>query len=59
MDQNTEQKIKEAKIRISENGGILRNTTKQVVPPPRPGLKVLAALDCLVKYAGYTIVKGE
>jgi hypothetical protein len=51
------ERIKEAKIRISENGGVINNLTKTVKSPSRPGLKVLAALDCLAKHAGYRIIK--
>jgi hypothetical protein len=57
MDERTRKAIFDAKICISENGGVIRNPTKQIVRPIKPGLKVLAALDCLVNYGGYTIVK--
>ena len=60
MDEATkQQKIKEAKIRISENGGVIRNPTRTIVAPSKPGLKVLAAIDCLVNYAGYKVIKGD
>ncbi len=57
MDEHTRKAIFDAKLCISENGGVIRNPTRQIVSPTRPGLKVLAAIDCLVNYSGYTVEK--
>jgi len=57
MDERTKKAIFDAKICISENGGVIRNPTRQIVSPTRPGLKVLAAIDCLVNYGGYTVAE--
>ncbi len=57
MNERTRKAIFNAKICISENGGTIRNPTKQIVAPTKPGLKVLSAMDCLVNYAGYQIIE--
>lgn len=57
MDERTRKAIFDAKICISENGGTIRNPTREIVSPAKPGLKVLSAMDCLVNYAGYRVVE--
>ena len=44
-------KIKQAKDRIKRNGGKIGS--QKNIYFRDPGLKVLAAIDCLVNYGGY------
>ncbi len=55
--------IEDAKFRIKNNGGKVEKLTiggklfRRVTIPPRPGLKVWAAIDCLVNYGGYFAIR--
>lgn len=59
MDERTKQEIRDAKIRVLNNGGVINNKNRTIKPPARPGLKVLAALDCLVNYGGYVLIPPD
>ncbi|MCK5602227.1 hypothetical protein KAR91_10170 [Candidatus Pacearchaeota archaeon] len=55
MDWEQKEKIKEAQTRIRNNGGKINLFQRNVIMSrtARPGLKVWAAIDCLVNYGGY------
>ena len=48
-------KIKEAQTRIQNGGGKINQFQRSITMPysTRPGLKVGAAIDCLVNYDGF------
>ena len=52
---NQKQTIEDAKIRIRNHGGKINQFQQSIVMlrSARPGLKVWAAIDCLVNYGGY------
>lgn len=58
MDENEKRTaLKEAAARIQRNGGKVNKMLRNIDPPAKPGIKVWGALDCLVKYGGYFIIK--
>lgn len=57
MDERTKEDIKTSKIRIRNNGGEVREMAKLIILPPRTGLKVWSAIDCLVNYASYHAIR--
>lgn len=62
MDPKTIRKITEAKKCVLNNGGSINNPNKTIKfkdAYPGPGLKVWGAIDCLINYGGYVLVKGD
>lgn len=60
MDEREKQEaLKEAAARIQRNGGKVNKMARNVKPPPKPGIKLWGALDCLAKYGGYFIIKDQ
>jgi hypothetical protein len=59
MDKQTKRyiNVRDAISRIQNNGGKVKQVSRIIEPPSKPGLKVLSAMDCLVNYASYRIVK--
>lgn len=49
--------IHEALDQIKRNGGRVKNNI--FIQHPKPGLKLLSALDYLVNYHGYTWIQGD
>ncbi len=49
--------LNKAAARIKRNGGSINHAARNVEPPPKPGIKLWGALDCLANYGGYYIKK--
>lgn len=58
MDERKKQEaLKGAAALIQRSGGKVNRMARNVTPPSKPGIKMWGALDCLVNYGGYFIVK--